>query len=269
MFSRHIFPDKQTEKIATHQRLDRAARRQIVGHLPRDLSFPTAREIIHFEGMNGPDGLASKKGKLEDEPYQFIQPDFVDDRLLVHVKHHLHNLHEAAKNNDRVRMSFEAAWMAHMVVDGLSPPHHEPFKQQLQDLDTRETDELVNRLSRIVTPSTNIKQFVVLNWKRLGPRGIGTNHIMFEMGVEFLTMPDSPKHMAVPLDKDDVKRAKAGEYIEMLRESIKYIDSYKMFKRYEKSGWTEDLARDVRDVMVPEMVKMVTLGWLAGIYKGE
>ncbi|MDR1032495.1 MAG: hypothetical protein LBL84_00595 [Candidatus Nomurabacteria bacterium] len=269
MFSRYLFPDKKTEKVATHQRLDRAARRQITGHLPKDCHFPTAKEIIHFEGMNGPDGLASKRGNLQDEPHQFVPPDFSDKRLLNHISNHIHNLHVASLKNDRVRMSFEAAWMAHMIVDGLSPSHHQPFKEQLRELDNREVDELKSRVSRIVTPGTSMKDFLSLNWKRLGPKGIGTNHVMFEAGVEFLMLPYRSKQLAVELSREDVKRAKSGEYIEMFKGSIKYIDGYQMFERYEQKSWTEDLARDVRHVMVPEMVKMITLGWLAGIYKGE
>jgi hypothetical protein len=42
-----------------------------------------------------------------------------------------------------------------------------------------------------------------------------------------------------------------------------------MFERYEQKGWTEDLARDVRGAMIPEMIKMTALGWLAGVCKGE
>ncbi|MDR0397879.1 MAG: hypothetical protein LBH36_01695 [Candidatus Nomurabacteria bacterium] len=269
MFSRYIFPDKKTEKAATHQRLDRAARRQIARHLPKGLCFPTAKEIIHFEGMNGPDGLASKKGAYIDEPYQFIPPDFSDTRLLVCVKNHLYNLHEATKADNRVRMSFEAAWMAHMIVDGLSPPHHQPLKEQLRELDNRELSELKSRISRIITPGTNMKEFFELNWKRMGPRGVGTNHVMFEAGVDFLLMPYTTKQLVTSLHCEDIKRAKNGEYISMFKKSVEYIDSYQMFERYERDGWTEALAHDVRDVMVPEMIKMISLGWLAGIYKGE
>ena len=269
MFSRYIFPDKKTEKVATHQRLDRAARRQITGHLPKTCHFPTAKEIVHFEGMNGPDGLASKKGDLNDEPWQFVLPDFSDDRLLKCIENHLHNLHQAAVKQDRVRMSFEAAWMAHMIVDGLSPPHHQPFKDQLRELDKREVDELKSRMSRIIAPGSSMKEFLALNWKRMGPRGVGTNHVLFEAGVEFLMLAYRPRQLLVNLKSDDIKRAKQGEYMEMFKSSVKYIDGYQMFERYEQNGWTEDLARNVRHVMIPEMVKMITLGWLAGIYKGE
>ncbi len=266
MFSRYLLPDKKTEKVATHQRLDKIARKLVVGHLPKKIHFPTAKEIIHFEGMNGPDGLASKKADTADEPWQFILPDFSDTRLLNHVADHIYNLNEASKKQDKVRMSFELAWMAHMIVDGLSPSHHYPLRSQLQELDSRDINDLRSRMSRIVAPGDNIKEFLQFNWRRSGPKGVMTNHVLFEMGVELIMTTYQSRKPMFKLDKNDIKRAKSGEYIELLKASITYIDSYKMFERYEKKGWTERLARDVRKVMIPEMAKMIALGWIAGIY---
>ncbi|MDR0591478.1 MAG: hypothetical protein LBG75_02925 [Candidatus Nomurabacteria bacterium] len=269
MFSRYPLPYRKTEKASAHQQFDRAARLQVASHLPKDCHFPTAKEIIHFEGKNGPDGLSSKKSSLNDEPWHFLPPNFSDDRLLRHIENHIHNLHAATVKQNRTRMSFEAAWMAHMIVDGLSPSHHQPFREQLKELDSRNIEELRSRLSRMITPGTGIKDFLKLNWKRMGPGGVGTNHIMFELGVEFIMIPFRPKQAAVELSVADVSRVKSGEYMSMYKDSVKRVDSYQMFERYEKKGWTEELARDVKKVMIPEMIKMISLGWLAGVYGGE
>jgi hypothetical protein len=266
MFSRTIIQDKKTEKLATHQRLDRAARRQIAHYLPKGCHFPTSREIVHFEGKNGPDGLASKKGNVDDEPWQFLPPDFSDTRLLTHIDNHIYNLHRALKRQDRVRTSFEAAWLAHMIVDGLSPSHHQPFKEQLRELDNRDVQALKGRLERMITPGASMREFLALNWKRMGPRGVGTNHIMFEFGVEFILMPVLPKQLAVPIEPILVQSAKEGKFLDIFKASVRHINDYQMYERYEAKAWTEDLARDVRTVLLPEMVQMITLGWLAGAY---
>ena len=41
----------------THQKLDRVARATLREIVPRGTFFPTAQEILHFEGNRGPDGL--------------------------------------------------------------------------------------------------------------------------------------------------------------------------------------------------------------------
>ncbi|MDR2064031.1 MAG: hypothetical protein LBQ02_04610 [Candidatus Nomurabacteria bacterium] len=268
MFSRTIFSDKKSEKIATHQRLVRAARRQLQDYLPAGRDFPPAKEINHFEGKNGPDGLLSKRNKA-DEPHQFIDPKHPDGELLGYVRNHLHNLHEAWASGDRVKMAFEAAWGEHMIVDGLTPAHQQPFKEQLRELDPRELSEKNTVLKRIFMPGDNLKEYFIKNWKRLGPKGLGTNHMLFEAGIDFITMPLSPKKLMADLKAAEVAAAKRGDFDQLYMQSVQQIASRKMFERYLAEGWTTDLAEDVREKLLPEAVRMVTLGWIQGIYHGD
>jgi hypothetical protein len=268
MFSRTILSDKKSEKIATHQRLIRASRRQLQDYLPRGAQFPVAKEIVHFEGKNGPDGLASKHN-IADEPHQFIDPKHPDGKLVGFIRNHLYNLHEAYQNGDRVKMAFEAAWGSHMIIDGLTPAHQQPFKEQLKELDPRDLAETNGVLKRIFMPGDSLSEYFTKNWKRLGPKGLGTNHILFEAGIDFITMPLSPKKLIPPLTRSEVEKAKAGQFLELYMDAVKKIAGYKMFERYVEKGWTTDLAEEVRAKLLPEAVKMVTLGWIQGVYSGD
>lgn len=270
MYSRTIPLSTKTEKIATHQRLIRAARRAITPHVKSGIIFPPAKQIIHFEGKNGPDGLASKHS-IDDQPHDFINPNDPKDRALIaEVKDHIHNLHAALKKNNPVRANFEAAWLSHIVIDGLTPAHHQPFKEQLKQIDPRDAHEIDSRLKRIFYSGDSTLDSFINNWKRLGPRGIGTNHMMFEAGIELLVMPMSPRHLAkVQISSSDIKKIKAGKFTDIYLSTIKKIDARHMFERYEQSSWTTDLAADVREILIPATVRMVALAWLAAIYKGK
>ncbi|MDR2336595.1 MAG: hypothetical protein LBE03_00625 [Candidatus Nomurabacteria bacterium] len=268
MFSRTILSDKKSEKIATHQRLVRAARRKLQDYLPENQVFPLAKEINHFEGKNGPDGLLSKHN-VADEPHQFIDPKHPDGELLGYIRNHLYNLHEAYQHNDRVKMAFEAAWGEHMIVDGLTPAHQQPFKEQLRELDPRDLAETNSVLKRIFMPGDSLKEYFIKNWKKIGPKGLGTNHILFEAGIDFITMPLSPKKLIPDLEQSEVEAAKQGNFTELYIAAIHKIAGYKMFERYVAEGWTTDLAEDVRAKLLPEAVKMVTLGWIQGIFYGD
>lgn len=268
MFSRTIIADKKSEKICTHQRIDRAARRQIEEYLPEGVYFPSAKEIIHFEGANGPDGLGTKRN-VGDEPWQFLIPGDDDGRLVQHIRDHLHNMHYAKKKKNHVRMSFEAAWMAHMIVDGLTPAHQYPFKDKMKELDNRELHEIDNQLKRIFLPGNGEKSMLTTNWEHMGPKGLATNHILFEGGVEFIIYPLSPKQLMTGLSDEEVKKAKTGKFIEMYYEGVYEVAEMKMFERYCDKGWTGDLAYDVRTELLPKIVKYVSLGWLAGFYCGK
>jgi len=271
MYSRTIPISKRTERVATHQRLVRAARRAIAPYLPTNLTFPSAKQIIHFEGKNGPDGLASKHS-VNDDPPDFFNPKNPSDRaLLTEIKNRIYNLHVALKKKNSIRVNFEAAWLSHVVIDGLTPAHHQPFKEQLKEIDPRESHEISSRFKRIFYSGGDsaIESFV-LNWKRLGPHGLGTNHMMFEAGIDFLVMPMSPRSLAeIEITSADLKKIKSGRFISLYTAAIKEINTLNMFERYEESSWTTELATEVREKLIPVAVRMVVLAWLAAVYKGK
>lgn len=259
MFSRTVPFSRRAEKASSHQKLVRAARRVINPHLPADIAFPTAAKIIHFEGKNGPDGLLDKRS-VTDEPIDHINLKDPSDRTLFNqVENHIYNLHDALKKKNTVRAEFEAAWLEHLVVDGLTPAHHQPSKER------PETDTHVEEHKTNIGAAADVLK---LYWKYLGPSGGGIHHLMFEAGVEAIVMPLSPQSLAkIKIPAEDLEKVKSGQFIKLYEASVRKIDSYKMFQRYEKSSWTTELAHDVREVLIPEAVRMVSLAWLAAVYR--
>ena len=110
--------------LVVHQKIDRVARKNIEPILPDWCDFPDIKNILHFEGKNGPDGV-KRKSPAVDEPWHFINPDDPDDTaLLGMIDGHIGNLARALRTNNSERAAFEAAWMAHAITDGLTPAHH-------------------------------------------------------------------------------------------------------------------------------------------------
>ena len=67
MYSGTTLRTKSGRMMGVHQRIDRVARRHIEEFLPHNINFPSSRQILHFEGLNGPDGI-KRKSPACDEP---------------------------------------------------------------------------------------------------------------------------------------------------------------------------------------------------------
>ena len=176
--------------IGTHQKVDRVARKQLAILLKHKEVFPTATEILVFEGKNGPDAI-KRKSPARDEPWHYYSPfDNEDSRLIELIKDHYNNLVTELKNKNKERISFESAWLAHAIVDGLTPAHHYPYEQKLIEINGGESIE--NRTSirkkwlpKGETPSGTVKN----TWKMWGPKGLISTHSYFEFGVAILMAP--------------------------------------------------------------------------------
>ena len=266
MFSRTIFADKRTEKIATHQRLVRAARRTTLQYAPQKAKFhlPSSKQINHFEGKNGPDGLAGKHN-IGDFPKEMLNPNEKRPELLGQIDYHLKTLRRAYRRRDSIRTAFELAWSEHLIVDGLTPAHHHNYHEQNKEVDPRELEEINSLLKRIFTPGDGFTDTFKRNWKKAGPRGFATNHILFEAGIDFIVMPLPASRLSVELDPRDVRRVKQGKFSQVYMDSVRKVAKLNLFERYEHSGWTNDLVDDVRNILLPECVKMISLGWLSAL----
>ena len=120
--------------MGVHQKIDRVAKRHIIKHVPHGLRFPTIHDILHFEGLNGPDGI-KRKSPGKDEPWHFIDPHHEGEHeLLTMISDHIHNLTEALVAHNDQRAAFEDAWRAHAITDGLTPAHHYPLEVKLEHL---------------------------------------------------------------------------------------------------------------------------------------
>lgn len=69
-----------------------------------------------------------------DEPWHHIDPDNPDDKGIVDlINDHIYNLTKSARSGNEARASYEAAWLAHAVTDGLTPAHHDKLGDKLKN----------------------------------------------------------------------------------------------------------------------------------------
>src|SRR5687768_4414525 len=120
--------------MGAHQKLDRLAHASLRSLLKEPNVFPSIRRVLHFEGVNGPDAI-KRKSPAKDEPWHYYSPfDDTDNKLIDLLDIHYDQLVKALKGKDEVRAAFEAAWLAHAIVDGLTPAHHYPYEEVLTEL---------------------------------------------------------------------------------------------------------------------------------------
>ena len=258
--------------IGTHQKLDRAARKYFDQFLPEELAsrvfFPNSKEIVYFEGANGPDGL-KRKSPGKDEPTHFIIPDADDGVLIKDIMDRHHNLHEALVKNDKTRAAFEAAWLAHALTDGLTPAHHYPYQEAVSEL--MSDKEYVTIFGQPVKGIMHGKTFAESarnNWIYWGVEGVMSKHIAFEYGCAVVTKSLTSKRLFPKLSSSELENLKNYSSLDLKKEfyaSLAKIDQLKMYDRFRKKGWNAELALETRQILLPEIVKMITIGWLASL----
>ena len=268
MYSGTTFRTKSGRIMGVHQKIDRVARRQLVKHIPKSLQFPSTHDILHFEGANGPDGI-KRKSPGRDEPWHFIDPYHEGDHVLFDmINDHIHNLATALRENNTQRAAFEAAWMAHAIVDGLTPAHHYPFEEKLETL--REGEGLETRVSKrqkVLMPGKNRRNKLRNNWEFWGAKGMMTTHLAFEFGVS--TTVSALRFDEVQPDKKEFTRLKNDGFIAVYQTTLQEIAEMNMYEEFSKLGWTRHLARETKDTLIPFIIKAVVLGWYQAILQAE
>ncbi len=254
--------------VGTHQRLDQAARRSLGRVLPRSRFFPSGKEIIYFEGTRGPDGLKSKSPGI-DEPSHMLtemsRPSEVDHgtldtRSVVEmIIDHRWNLVRALGKQDRVRAAFEAAWMAHMVTDGLTPAHHFPLADVKEELMTdKDMLKIFGQPIKGLMHGRNLMETMRNNWLYWGAGGQMSKHIAYEYGVLMITAAAAPKSLDITLTLDDLQETDTEK---MFAAALQRVQSLHIYKRFCDNGWTTELATETKDVLLPEIVRAIALGW--------
>jgi hypothetical protein len=247
--------------LGAHQKIDRLAH-QNLHKLGGVKEFPSTKLILHFEGVNGPDAI-KRKSPARDEPWHYYEPFSNDSQSLLSVLGtHYDCLVDALKRKDEVRAAFEAAWLAHAIVDGLTPAHHYPYEEKLaelrggQGLETR-----TNLKSKLIMPGATKLERMANNWKMWGPKGLLNMHGTFEWGVAVMLAPLSSKRFA--LAPQDLTELRSRGVLELFKRKAKEVHTLGVYTAYERHGWTPVLARTVRRHVLPSIVQMVTLAWYA------
>jgi hypothetical protein len=252
-----------------HQKIDRIARRHLQALSDQSSDFPSIKTILHFEGRNGPDAI-KRKSPAKDEPWHYLSPFDDDDTVLLElIQDHYRNLVKALAAKDDVVAGFEAAWLAHAVVDGLTPAHHYPYEEKLDELrGGLGKESRVSYREKVLMPGSNNRETIANNWKMWGPKGLLSTHFAFEWGVSSILLPMRVGKRTTPSDSETqaVKQTAVSEYfLELARE----VAAYGLYDEFYKKGWTAKLARTVRQQLVPTIVKAVTLIWYKALCEAE
>ena len=264
MYSGTTFRIKSGRVMGVHQKIDRVARRQLSTLLSDQSDFPKISSILHFEGLNGPDGI-KRKSPGQDEPWHFIDPQHThDSQLLDLFDNHIENLSRALKSSNDERAAFEAAWLAHAVTDGLTPAHHYPLEDKLMELRGGEgLDSRSSKKKKIILPGdTKLKQ-IANNWEYWGARGVMTTHIGFELGVAAAI--SSHKFSYNAPNKELLHRVKKDGYRPVFLDILRDVDALHMYETFTRSGWSRSLARDTRQTLLPYIMDAVCLAWYAAL----
>ena len=256
------------ELIGTHQKLDKAARRLMGKFLPAAArKFPSIDEILYFEGSRGPDGLKRKSPGV-DEPEHFIIPNKDDGKVIGYIRDHHYNLIRALKNKDRERAAFEAAWMAHAITDGLTPAHHYPYRKVVDELmNDMDYKRLFGVQIKGIMRGGNLAEAARNNWLYWGAGGVMTKHIAFEYGVAYTITP-LPLKLLMP---KDIKRQEfaASNYEKVFYNALAHVDSLKMYDEFLEKGWNTELVVQTREVLIPEIVRAITLAWASAFLESQ
>ncbi len=264
----YVFTKHSGAVMGAHQKIDRVARKQLTKLTIDENIFPKIRDILHFEGANGPDGIKMKSPGI-NEPWHYVDPFNEDDEQLTNLlQDHYINLVSALKKSDDVKASFEAAWLAHALVDGLTPAHHYPYEKELAKL--RGGEDLKSRTNyrkKLIMPGETKKKMLSNNWKMWGAKGLFATHATFELGVATLIAPLTFKE-SLPT-KADINNIETSNVIEMFNKTAREVAVLDMYHNYIKKGWTPKLAWQVRHRLGPALIRTVSLTWYKAMFDAK
>lgn len=247
--------------LGAHQKFDRVARKQLGRLLEDTKSFPSGKHILQFEGKNGPDAI-KRKSPAKDEPWHYFSPfDEEDSQLIELIDDHYRQLVRELKKQNIERSAFEAAWLAHALVDGLTPAHHYPYEEKLSEIRGEDKETRTTIKDKLIPKGLTRRETFKKSWKVYGPKGLMTTHGLFEMGIAALVAPlgfgeARPK-------QEDIKRMEELGPIEWFKQSSREIAVLGMYESYYQKGWTTRLANQVRHKLAPTIIKTICMTWYA------
>lgn len=264
MYAGTTYGKKSGRFIGVHQRIDRVARRHLRPLLTNKEAFPTAAEILHFEGDNGPDGIKRKSPSV-DEPWHFIDPDKFahDNDVMRMIYDHQVNLARALKKKNIERASFEAAWMAHAIVDGLTPAHHYPLADKIEELFGMPHHERSSVREKNIIKGSNRRDTLSKNWQYWGKHGIFMNHFMYEFGVATAILGN--KFGKIEITQEHIDALRKDGFPKTFEEIMLQVVKLETYEEYSRNGWSRQLAKTVREELVPLIVRAVVLGWYTSL----
>lgn len=249
--------------LGAHQKVDRVARRHLTKLISDSGKFPSSRMILQFEGKNGPDAI-KRKSPAKDEPWHYYSPFDEDDSQLIElISDHYQELVKQIKKGNKERAAFEAAWLAHALVDGLTPAHHYPYEQKLTEIRGAGIETRTTVREKIIPKGSTPRDTLKKNWKVYGPKGLMTTHGLFEMGIATIMAPLGFGEAAPK--KADIKTMLDIGPVEWFKYTAREIAVLDMYESYYDKGWTPKLAWQVRHKLGPAIIQTVCLTWYSAL----
>jgi hypothetical protein len=254
MYSGFVTQTKVIKHAGIHQRFDMAAYRMVKPYLPK--AFPAVKDIIHFEGYYGPDGLKVKSPGMNELSHLY-DPATDSGEVPMHIINHYDRLVECLKAGDEVRAAFEASWMAHFIADGMTPAHHWPLEEKLYE--ARES---------ALQASLDAKDFARLmgqarkHWALWGSKGHYSTHFNFEMGVAFalIIVPIRPT-----FDEAVLAHARKLGPVEYFKERARDVAALQLYEQFYKEGWNNTIATAIKNEVAPETAATIGYIWLLAV----
>jgi hypothetical protein len=250
--------------LGAHQKIDRMARRHVSVLSPEAADFPAIRQILNFEGAGGPDAI-KRKSPAKDEPWHYIDPfDEKDRQLYDLIEYHYKLLVKNLREQKKERAAFEAAWLAHAVVDGLTPAHHFPYEKKLAELrGGMHKESRTNYREKLVMHGDGPLDQLKNNWKMWGPKGLFVTHLAFEWGVA-TTLASMSGKTGLPTPERAQEATRDGVLM-TFRRAIKEIAALDLYGSFYEHGWTRRLGGEVKHELIPRIVETVALSWYCAL----
>ncbi len=267
MYAGTTFRKDSGSIVGVHQKIDRVARRLLKKRLGGTSNFPAINQILHFEGNNGPDAI-KRKSPSRDEPWHYINPAKPEDRaLVVLISDHIYNLKEALKSDNEQRAAFEAAWLAHAVVDGLTPAHHYPLNDKIEELWGKPHHERLTIADKNIIKGNSGLDTISKNWQYWGVGGVFSAHLSFELGIASTIA--TFKFSGIDPTPTEFKQVEKDGFEAVFIKALYKIYDLKMYDEFGMSGWTRRLAMQTRNVLIPEIARTVCLAWYYAAYLAQ
>lgn len=264
MYSGFITRKRVVHGIGIHQKFNSAAYRVVAPYL-RPESFPGIKQINHFEGLNGPDGLKVKSPGI-NEPNHLYDPINDTGEVPSNIVNHYEQLVIALKQQDLIRAAFESSWLAHYICDGLTPGHHFPLEEEINKL-RQETKQVGgNFAAKGFLYDATLRGTIRKNWALWGKRGLLSTHFNFELGVAttLLLAPIKAK-----LDPAKLAEARRVGALEFFKQEAREIAGLNLYHDFTENGWNAKLAAAVRNQLSPSTAQAIAIIWMLAYLEAD
>ncbi len=237
------------KSVGVHQRLDRQAYQLITYYnlSNKDLTgkFPALKKILHFEGINGPDGL---KVKSKNDVSHLWDPISKVGHLPTWIEIHHQQLILALQKEDHTEAAFQSAWMAHYLADGMTPAHHIDFNKIEEKMLTSKQANLLNKMRK--------------KWLYYGYKGLLSSHLIFEFGIGFYLIASRTKPK---FDADLLQQIKKQGLKRVFEIETSKVGELDLYNNFLTEGWNGKILTELRNSVLIRIPQLISASWQSAI----